>query len=227
MNEVKEQAHTVEQSQPNEQKTVQSFSDAPKASEAVDAAAKEPKKKIKKGWKRELLEWVVAIVGALLIAFLVRTAIFEPVKVLGNSMIDTLQNNEIMIATKYDYLLGVPKRFDIVICKYPGRKEVFVKRIVGLPGDTISVQNGVLSVNGETYAEDYLTHRPDYTIDEYKVPEGQYFVLGDNRSNSNDSHLIGPITRAQIVGHVRCVVFPFNRIRSVEPTAEQIKPISK
>ncbi len=183
-------------------------------------------KKAKKGWKRELLEWVVAIVGALLIAFLIRTAIFEPVKVQGNSMVDTLQNEEIMIATKYDYILGVPKRFDIVICKYPNRHEIFVKRIVGLPGDVISIENGLLTVNGETYPEDYITNRPNYTIQNYSVPEGQYFVLGDNRSNSNDSHLIGSIGRSQIIGHVRWVVFPFNRIRSVDPTPEQIKPIT-
>lgn len=172
----------------------------------------------KKGWKKELKEWLVAILFAVVVALIVRTFIFEPVRVSGGSMKETLQNNEIMIVTKYDYLLGKPNRFDIVICHYPGRKETFVKRIVGLPGDTISIVNGKLIVNGIEYEEDYIAHRPNYLIEEYTNGEDEYFVLGDNRSNSNDSHIIGPIHRNQIIGHSRLVIYPFNKIRTLDIT---------
>lgn len=173
--------------------------------------------KPKKSLGREILEWAVTIVAALAIAFVVRTFLFEPVRVDGNSMYGTLLDGEIMLVTKPEYLLGDPERFDVVICHYPGRGNTnFVKRVVGLPGDTVAVKGGYLYVNGEKYEEEYLINRPNYTIDEYVVPEGQYFVLGDNRSNSNDSHLVGPIDREMIIGHVRHVLFPFGSWRAVE-----------
>ncbi len=181
--------------------------------------------KKKKGWKRELLEWVVSLGAAVVIALIVKGFIFEPVKVQGRSMMNTLQDGEIMIVTKYDYILGEPERFDIITCRYPERSEFFVKRIVGLPGDTVSVSNGYLTVNGKTYAEEYLDFRPNYSFEEYKVPEGEYFVLGDNRSNSNDSHIIGTITRKQVLGHVRQIVFPFNAWRNVELKDNEVKTI--
>ena len=183
--------------------------------------------KPKKTFGREVLEWVVTIVAAVAIAFVVRTFLFEPVRVDGSSMYgtlvdgeimcDTLQDGEIMLVTKPEYLLGDPQRFDVVICHYPNRGNTnFVKRVVGLPGDTVAVKDGYLYVNGEKYEEEYLVNRPNYTLADYVVPEGMYFVLGDNRSNSNDSHLIGPISRDMIIGHVRQVVFPFSGWRAVE-----------
>lgn len=190
---------------------------------------KSKKNKVKKGWKRELLEWLVTLAVAVVVALAVRHFIFEPVKVQGSSMINTLQSGDIMIVTKYDYIFGQPKRFDIITCRYPERKEFFVKRIVGLPGDVINIQNGILNVNGISYAEEYITNRPNYDIENYTVPVGHYFVLGDNRSNSNDSHVksVGPITRNQIIGHARAVVFPFGNIRSIELSQEDIKTISE
>ena len=108
-----------------------------------------------------------------------------------------------------------------MICRYPGRGDTnFVKRVVGLPGDTVELRNGWLYVNGERYEEPYIQ-------DEYRsgllnnfgpvtVPEGRYFVLGDHRNNSNDSRSQGAISRDMIIGHVRSVVFPFGNWRGVE-----------
>lgn len=172
--------------------------------------------KAKKPLKRELLEWAFTLLAAVTIALLIRATVFALFIVDGPSMESTLHNREVMFTTKYDYLLGAPNRFDVVICRYPNRSENFVKRIVGLPGDTVSVRDGYLYVNGERCEEAYLDKQMLYTMEEYLVPEDSYFVLGDNRNNSNDSHLIGPITRDQIVSHVRAVVFPFNQIRSIE-----------
>ncbi len=170
----------------------------------------------KKSWKREAFEWAMTFVCAVAIALPIRAFAFSPFFVDGNSMNDTLADNELMFATKYDYLFADPERFDVVICKYPGRTENFVKRVVGVPGDTVAVEGGYLIINGERYEEEYITHRPNYTMAAYTVQEGEYFVLGDNRSNSNDSHIIGPIKRDQIVAHVRAVLFPFSDIRTVQ-----------
>lgn len=216
------------------------------------------KEKVKKTPKQELVEWVVTLAVAVAIALVVRTFLFEPVRVDGSSMAETLVNGEIMFVTKPEYLLGDPQRFDVVICHYPDRGDTnFVKRVVGLPGDTVAVENGFLYVNGEKYEENYLTYRPNYAVPPTYIPhagdvitigdgqlningepsglttvprwvmdnmtDGQYiaetdlyYVLGDNRSNSNDSHLVGPITRDMIVGHVRSVFFPFNAWRIIE-----------
>lgn len=186
------------------------------AAPAEEESGKKGKKK--KTVKQEIIEWVVTLGAALLIAFVVRTFLCELVVVDGRSMNHTLLDRELMVVTKPEYLLGDPERFDVVVCHYPNRGETyFVKRVVGLPGDTVEIkEDGYLYVNGEKYEEEYLTIRPDYVMREYEVPEGQYFVLGDNRANSNDSHSIGPLDRDMILGKVHFVIFPFDSIRAIE-----------
>lgn len=175
------------------------------------------KEKEKKPLWREIVEWVVTLAVAVGVAMLVRTFVFEPVKVDGHSMESTLHDREVMFVTKWEYVTGDPERFDVVICHYPNRGQLdFVKRVVGLPGDTVEIKDGYLYVNDVRYEEEYLTHRPDYVMPKHTVAEGHYFVLGDNRSNSNDSHLIGDISRDMIVGHVRQVIFPFDAWRTIE-----------
>ena len=102
------------------------------------------------------------------------------------------------------------KHGDILIVKYPGKGDTaYVKRVVGLAGDTIEVREGVLYRNGEAVKEDYtLDDEMKYTFESYTVPEGNYFVLGDNRNDSLDSHMIGPIPKEDIVGHAVCVIWP-------------------
>lgn len=175
------------------------------------------KEKVKKTPAQEIREWIVTLAAAIVIALVVREFIFEPVRVDGSSMANTLVDGEVMFVTKPEYFMGDPERFDVVICHYPDRGNTnFVKRVVGIPGDTVEIKNGYLYVNGEMYEEPYITHRPDYTLAPYTVPEGMYFVLGDNRSNSNDSHLVGPISRDMIVGHVRSVILPLDNWRTIE-----------
>lgn len=200
------------------------------------------KKKEKKTVGQEILSWILTILVAVAAALIIRSVIFEPVRVDGISMDDTLANGEIMFVSKYDYsstwltlpwqsaekkeeaprftIGGDPKRFDVVICRYPGRGDTnFVKRVVGLPGDTVELRDGYLYINDERYEEPYIN-------DEYRsgrlntfgpetVPEGYFFVMGDHRNNSNDSRSVGPIERNMIVGHVRQVVYPFSQWRSV------------
>lgn len=179
--------------------------------QAVEEKASGKKEKPKKTAKQEIIEWVVTLAVALVIAVVVRTFIFEPVRVDGNSMYPTLKHGEIMIVSKMDYNFGgVPERFDVVICHYPGRgKTNFVKRVVGLPGDTVEIKDGHLIVNGVIYAEKFLHERPVDDFGPVTVPEGQYFVMGDNRNNSNDSRRseVGTLEREYIMGKVSAVLW--------------------
>ena len=199
------------------------------------------KEKQKKTPAQEALSWVLTLAAAVVIAMAIRTLVFQPVRVEGASMEHTLRDGEIMIMTKYDYgsdwlalpwqdaeakenaarftVGGDPQRFDVVICRYPRRGDTnFVKRVVGLPGDTVELRAGYLYVNDVKYDEPYIAdeYRDNEYFGPYTVPEGCYFVMGDHRNNSNDSRAQGPITRDMIMGHVRCVVFPLGAMRGID-----------
>lgn len=186
----------------------------------VDKKASPKKEKQKKSLQREIFEWIMVFVVAAALAFVVRTFIFEPVRVDGQSMLNTLENNEFMIATKFDYLLGDPDRFDIVICDYPNTDDGMyrVKRVIGLPGETIELRLGELYVDGEHVEQNFEMTPNETNFGPFTVPEGCYFVMGDNRNNSKDSRspLVGALDRSMIKGHVRAVVFPLNRMRLLD-----------
>ena len=178
-----------------------------------DKQQEKPKKSI----QREIFEWIMVFVVAAALAFAVRTFIFEPVRVDGSSMLNTLTDGEYMIATKFHYLLGDPERFDIVICDYPNTSDGMyrVKRVIGLPDETIELRAGQLYVDGVHIEQDFDMTPNETYFGPYTVPPGHYFVMGDNRNNSKDSRspMVGPLKRSMIKGHVRCVVFPFGHFR--------------
>lgn len=175
--------------------------------------------------KKEIISWIMTLGAAVIAALVIRTFLFEPIRVDGESMCDTLQDGEVMIVTKPEYLLGDPQFGDVIICKYPGRSENFVKRVMGVPGDVISIISNMVYRNGERLDEPYLTPaRNDngFSMAPFELGEGEYFVMGDNRDNSHDSrnyynyYTPSAITRDMIVGQVRWVVFPFNNIRGIQ-----------
>ncbi len=204
------------------------------------------KQKAKKTPAREILEWVLTFITALVIALPLRAFAFELVRVDGSSMDQTLADGEIMYVSKYDYgsfwlslpwqddaakaaatrwnVGGEPERFDVVICRYPGRGDTnFVKRVVGIPGDTVELRGGYLYVNGERYEESYIADEyripggsNGWSTRPYTVPEGEYFVMGDHRNNSNDSRSVGTIARDMIMGHARSVLWPLQSRRNIE-----------
>ena len=203
----------------------------------------EKKEKKKKTVIREILEWALTFVVALLIALPFRAFAFEMVRVEGRSMDNTLADGEVMLVSKLDYTSvwlsfpwqddkskenaarvtvgGNPERFDVVICRYPGRGDTnFVKRVVGLPGDTLEIRSGYLYINDERIDEPYIqdAYRSGYlnSYGPYTVPDDHYFVLGDHRNNSNDSRSQGALSRNMIIGHVRTVLFPFNDLRGID-----------
>lgn len=204
------------------------------AAENVQAAEEQelqPAEETKKGKekkpvnvKKEILSWILTLGAAVIIALVIRTFLFEPVRVDGHSMDDTLANGEIMFVTKPEYLTGDPQPGDVVICHYPGRGDTnFVKRVVGVPGDTLMFVDNVLIRNGEVVDEPYLTpsrNQNGFSMLPITLDENEYFVCGDNRDNSHDCRNLTngvpeAITRDMIIGHVRYVVYPFSDARSI------------
>ena len=288
------------------------------------AEGKRKKEKVKRTVGQEILSWIWTLLAAFAIALVIRAVLFEPVRVDGHSMDDTLADQEIMLISKFDYssnwlsfpwqsseaqeeaprltLGGNPQRNDIVVCRYPNRGATnFVKRVVGLPGETIRLTDGYVYINGEKQEENFLNddyrsgtlnEMNDYTIPkkgdiltfaeqgtgryvvclngnafelrqtrlfckdsegkdmifaslsggekqityqgkkyssketefanllasftgkEFTVDRDYFFLMGDHRNNSNDSRNVGAVDRSMIVGHVRQIVFPFNKWRS-------------
>ena len=186
----------------------------------VKKAGKGKKEKPKKTVKQEIFEWVMVFVVAAAMAFVVRTYLFEPVSVDGESMLNTLNNHDFMIATKFDYLGGDPERFDIVICNYPNTDDGMyrVKRVIGLPGETIELRMGDLYIDGQFVEQNFEMTENETNFGPFIVPQGHFFVMGDNRNNSKDSRspMVGALPRDMIVGHVRAVIYPFEQARWID-----------
>ena len=206
--------------------------------EAAQAAPAKPKK----DWKKEAREWIISIAVALLVVFVIRTFLFQIIRVDGDSMNSTLLNNERLFVSVLDTKFDDIDRGDVVICYYPNRGRTnFVKRAVAVPGDQVYRENGVTHVLYETTDADGNTQIVDEMLDEryalyflggssddyapYTLGENEYFVVGDNRYNShasrdwNDAQPnrdVGPITDDMIVGRVRSVIWPLSSIRTVE-----------
>ncbi len=165
-----------------------------------------------KGFIKEL---VLTLVLAGVIYLLLQTVIQSTI-VNNVSMQPTLIAEQRLIVVKTAYTFSDPQRGDIVIVRPPiAPDEEWVKRLIGLPGDTVKVSGGVVNVNGVTLDEPYLNEQPNYTFGPYTVPEGHYFILGDNRNHSYDSHYNWTVTRDQIVGRAWLRIWPFDKFGGV------------
>ena len=176
--------------------------------------------------KSESWEWLKAIFIALFLAFVIRYFLFAPIVVDGQSMMPTLQNSDRLIVNKIGYTIGKPDRFDIVVFHATAEKD-YIKRVIGIPGDSIYYENDTLHINGEPVDEPYLydykqnayslPFTGDFSLKDYTghdvVPEGHIFVLGDNRQHSKDSRHIGFIPYDRVVGSANVVFWPFSEIR--------------
>lgn len=165
------------------------------------------------GW-RVAIYLVVEIAAGVLLALLVRRFVCMLVRVKGRSMRDTLEDGEFLLALRYG-LFGRIRRFDVVICRYPGRKGYFVKRVVGLPGEKISMAEGIVYIDGEAIDEDFPRRPALRGFEERALGADEYFLMGDNRPSSSDSRRVGPIRDRAIVARVCCVFLPLKRRRRI------------
>jgi len=161
----------------------------------------------KTNWGRFVFDIIetLALAGIL---FLGINAVSARVRVDGYSMIPTLEDGEFVLVSKINYRLGVVERGDIIVFHFPmDPEQELIKRVIGLPGDAISVQNGMVSVNGQALNEPYIAAAPAYSGD-WTVPDGQLFVLGDNRNDSSDSHSWGYLPFEKVVGKAVVIYWP-------------------
>lgn len=173
------------------------------------------------------MSWVKPLAVALVVAFVVRTFLFVPVIVDGESMEPTLQNENRMIVNKLLYYIDEPERGDIVVFHATEERD-YIKRVIAVPGDRLQYKDDVLYVNGKKVDEPYLEPLKeqaepltyDFTLEELtgetEVPEGKVFVMGDNRQYSQDSRDIGFVDESKIVGTTSVVYYPFTDIRTVD-----------
>jgi signal peptidase I len=170
---------------------------------------------------KEIREWIVAILIALAVVILVRIFLFTTYSVDGLSMDPTLEDGDRVIVNKFIYDISDIDRDDVIV--FDSHQDAsYVKRVIGVPGDTVEMKDRVVYVNGEALREDYVVHQGETYLDNFTletlgvegdtIPEGQYLVLGDNRPVSRDSRDFGLISESDIIGEVQLRFWPFNEI---------------
>ena len=176
--------------------------------------------------KRTILEYVVLAGVAIAVALLIQAFLVKPYRIPSPSMEDTLLVGDRVFADRISWRFSDPERGDIVVFHPPGPGSVLIKRIVGMPGDTLSLRDGAVYLNDKRLAEPYVRRvdgRPEPTEpfstglpwalqQPYTVPAGSYFMMGDNRTDSGDSRDFGPIARGQLVGRAFARYWPLGRI---------------
>ncbi|MEG1351163.1 MAG: signal peptidase I [Bacilli bacterium] len=154
---------------------------------------------------KEIYPYIIVIIVALLI----KNFIVTPIRVNGSSMDNTLNDKDIMLLDKLSYRFNDIKRFDIVVIKY--EDEFIIKRVIGLPDEKVRLVNNVLYINDIPVKEKFLEEETDdFTVNK-RLPANHYFVMGDNRSASKDSRIIGFIKKEDILGKTSITIFPFKR----------------
>ncbi|MBY8909251.1 signal peptidase I [Salinicoccus roseus] len=171
--------------------------------------------------KKEIGEWLVAILIAVVLIVLIRSFLFVSYTVDGLSMDPTFEDEDRVVVNKLMDNFGEYETGDVVVFNSEAGP-AYVKRIIGTPGDTVTMEDKQVYVNGEPLEEDYVVHRTDSYMDNFTlqdlgvegetIPEGQYLVLGDNRPLSRDSRDFGTVDESQIIGEVQLRFWPFNRI---------------
>ncbi len=153
--------------------------------------------------RNEILEWVVTIAAAVLVALFINNFIIVNATVPTSSMEQTIMSNDRVIGLRLAYKSSDPERGDIIIFRYPDNEDIlYIKRIIGMPGDTVEIHDGGVYIDGSLLDEPYLKVTTEGEFGPYMVPEGHYFVMGDNRNNSADSRFWNNtfLEREKIVG---------------------------
>lgn len=200
--------------------------------EEIEAArrARERRQKPPRSSVRNLVEWVGVIGGALVLALLIRTFVFQTFWIPSGSMSTTLVENDRVLVNKLSYRWGDPSRGDVIVFERPpgerGDIKDLIKRIVALPGETISIHDESVWIDGRRLNEPYTNEQPTLPNVEcsngsttgidtpagFRVPDGHVFVLGDNRTGSHDGRCFGPIDEDLIVGRAIAIIWPPSKI---------------
>ena len=185
-----------------------------------------------KSKKRELLDWIKSMAVAIVFVIAMQKFVFSPILVDGASMMPTYEDGDIVIVNKIGKQISGIERFDVIVFKAP-IGEIYIKRVIGLPGDHIAYENDTLYINGEALKEPYLdlykeqlldkgTLTPDFTLEDLTdystIPEGYLFVLGDNRRISNDSRYpsVGLVPMEKVQGKTNIRFYPFDSLGIVK-----------
>ncbi|BAY25353.1 signal peptidase I [Calothrix sp. NIES-2100] len=172
--------------------------------------------KIWRSWQENLI--LIAI--ALCLAFVIRTFIAEPRYIPSDSMLPTLHTGDRLVVEKISYRFHAPKTGDIIVFQPPEelqrrgypQDQAFIKRVIGEPGEIVSVARGKVYLNGKALEEDYIAEPPNSPYPAHTVPEGEFFVMGDNRNDSNDSRYWGFLPQKYVIGRATFRFWPLNRI---------------
>lgn len=158
-------------------------------------------------WKRFLID-LLETVGLAVILFLAINTVSARVRVDGFSMLPTLHDGEFVLVNKMAYRLGTPSRGDIIVFRSTTTTDLdLIKRIMGIPGDKISIHSGQVVIDGQLVNEPYINSIPNYSGD-WQVPDGYLFVLGDNRNDSSDSHMWGFLPEKNVIGKAMVIYWP-------------------
>jgi signal peptidase I len=182
----------------------------------IENVAPEPEQPLSKTWMRFFLDLIETVLLAAIL-FLLINGISARVRVQGFSMVPSLQDGEFVLVNRLAYRLGQPQRGDIIVFHHPTQQnqEDLIKRVIGLPGDEVKVENGAVYVNGIRLKETYINAEPAYT-DQRVVPEGSLYVLGDNRNSSSDSHAWGFVPYKDVVGTAVLIYWPIKELALVQ-----------
>jgi signal peptidase I len=176
--------------------------------------------------QREIRNWVRDLAIALALAMIIVVFLYQPVKVEGTSMVPLLSDQERIFINKFVYRFEPIQRGDVVVFWYPlDRTKSFIKRVVGLPGETVIIREGRVYVNGKPLDEQYVL--PQYfdsaSYAAVRVPAGNYFVLGDHRDSSNDSRVFGSVPGRFIYGKAVFAYWPLDRLGVIRDNTDMVK----
>ena len=164
-----------------------------------------------------LSKYIIYILIILALTYVIITYVGQRTRVSGSSMETTLSDGDNLIVDKLSYRFSDPSRFDIIVFPPTGKKEYYIKRIIGLPGETVQIdENGNIYINGELLEENYgaeTIQNPGRAVNPITLGDDEYFVMGDNRNNSKDSRSeeVGNVKRSQIIGRAWLRIWPLNK----------------
>lgn len=173
---------------------------------------------------RETRIWLLDLVVAVALAIFIVVFLYEPINVEGTSMAPGIANGERLFINKFVYHFERIHRGDVVVFWYPlDPSKSFIKRVVGLPGESVQIRRGRVYVNGRKLEEPYVLprYRDDTSYAPVRVPPGEYYVLGDHRDDSNDSRMFGPVPRRYIYGKAVFAYWPMDRFGSIGDVAAE------